>query len=265
MKQLFIIILIFLFTLNSFGQIEKEVNSILLKKDFIEFKSYCDKLLDRTNKNWNNNIKANWVYLRDLTNDFQEGIIDINKTVPSKINKNTGREYTYRVTLITQDKQIIYYKLAEKKNKRLKRKWVEYYQPIDSYTNDSLFKDLKNKFSQTFGISLNEKELFIDSIVYGLECGFVRQDSKEKLEIDKYIKDNDKISLLKWLQSTNTEKQVYAIYGFCKLKQLYNVIPTNKEMELINAVMHKKGTILFCDGCDFGSEDISVIIAELKL
>jgi hypothetical protein len=67
-------------------------------------------------------------------------------------------------------------------------------------------------------LGLNEKELFIDTIYYGKKCGHngIVVPNEQKV-IDIWVNNVDTINLYKWLQSTNAEKQIYAVQRFKSL------------------------------------------------
>lgn len=151
--------------------------------------------------------------------------------------------------------QIIHYEISEEKNMKINEAWVPYCETIEKFRNDTAFNKLKNVFKQTFLADLNEQDLFLDDIAYGQSCGFVGTHPKELLQIGEFVKNRDRNSLLKWLQSTNTEKQLYAVYGFSLLKKL-KIKPNAQERKIIKAVLKKKGTVRFCYACVYSKREI---------
>ncbi len=152
----------------------------------------------------------------------------------------------------------------EQKSKKEHNEWVDYYPTIDTYENDTLFKKLETTFFQSFGSQLKRKGLFIDSIVYGSRCGYVGIDPIEKMHLDHFVKRKDKTSLLKWLQSTNVETQLYAVEGFYKLKKAGYQIKES-ELQYIRNVLKKKGTVRTCTGCLYGKNEIQQIAKNFEL
>ena len=65
--------------------------------------------------------------------------------------------------------------------------------------------------------------------------------SKERMQLNELVAKKDKESILKWLQSTNTEKQMFAVEGFLKLMKSENKF-SQKELDLFNNVTNKKTT-----------------------
>lgn len=209
-----IILLGLLWTINLLGQVQNDVKQILSKKDFVSFKGFADSLLSKEQK-----ISCHWTIFRDLTTDFKERIFFFSKSIPDSKNPGISSIYTFRVRLLITDKTIIYYDLSEKRNRKVKKEWVPYYDTLDYYKNDSFFSILRQSFHNSFKAELNVKELFIDDLVYGHACGIIGEDPKEKLIIDNLVENKNKVELFKWLQSTNFEKQLYAVDGLYQLKE----------------------------------------------
>lgn len=244
MKKYNIAILVgLILTSNLFGQVQNDVKEALSKKDFVSFSSFADTLSNRENR-----ITCHWTIFRELTADFKEGLFYITKSVPDSKNPGISSVYTYRVRLLTKDTTIIYYLLSEERNKKVKKKWVPYYDTLGYYKNDSLFSALQQSFLNSFDGELNEKELFIDDFVYGHDCGIIAQDPEGKILIDKLVTEKNKEELIKLLKSSNFEKQIYALDGLWQLKEI-GFTYTTAELRIIRNVLKKKGTIFYCHGC----------------
>jgi hypothetical protein len=257
MRLLTLTILLFL-TQTLFGQLQTEINNILATKDFLSFKKYADNLSNRQT-----HIKAYWEVEREIATGFEERILIVEKPVPEKKNPNISTIYTFRVNLLSIDKTILFYDLMERKSKKVNNEWIEYYSTIDTYQNDSLFKKLETTFFKSFGGQFKRQELFTDSIVYGSRCSDGGIDPLEKMYLDNFVATKDKSSLLKWLQSTNVETQLYAIEGFYELKKSgYNI--KDNELLFIKNVLKKKGTVRTCSGCIYSREEIKLVAKDFK-
>lgn len=257
MRLLTLTILLFL-TQTLFGQLQTDIKNILVTKDFQSFKKYADNISNRQN-----HIKAYWEVEREIATGFQERILIVEKSVPEKKDPNISTVYTFRVNLVSTDSVILFYDLMERKSKKVNNEWVEYYPSIYHYQNDTLFQKLQAKFFKSFGGHLKKKELFVDSIVYGASCGIVGVDPLEKMYLDHFVKIKNTTSLLKWLQSTNVETQLYAVEGFDKLKKGGYKLKGN-ELQFIKNVLKKKGTIRTCSGCIYSREEIQQIAKDFK-
>lgn len=86
---------------------------------------------------------------RDLASNFRESIHYMYQEL-------SPLTYDFKINLITKDSTIVYYEIIEKKHKKVKRKkWEPYLDTLASYTNDSLYFQLKTIFITDFGGELN--------------------------------------------------------------------------------------------------------------
>ncbi len=257
MKSLITTILLLL-ARTVLGQLQNDIAQHLFEKDFNNFKRYTDTL-----SNKETHIGAYWKLEREITNGFQERILVIKKSVPDKDKPYISTIYTFRVNIISYDKDIVFYDLQERKSRKINGEWLEYFPTIQKYQNDSLFDLLEISFYKSFGGQLNKKELFVDSIVYGTNCSNAATDPPEKVSADLYVKTKNRQKLSEWIQSTNTEKQIYAVDGFYRLKQK-GLKLTGQELHFISNVVNKKGKIRTCSGCIYSNEEIGYITKTFK-
>jgi len=246
MKKAILILITLILAINLSAQIQKDINNILLKKDINTFNKYTDSISKKDKR-----IKSHWEYLREL------------KPIPDKDNPCTSFTNMYRLTVLLTDNEIIYYNISEAKRDMENGNFAAPNPSIYKYKNDTAYTNLKTSFKKTYGANLNEKELFREDIVYGGACGIVGTPPKKKTEIDYIVKNRNRTDLFKWLQSTNTETQIYAINGYYQLKEL-GIKLTAQELRIIKIVMNKKGSILSCGGCMYSNEEISSAVKEFK-
>lgn len=255
-RHFFIIVFLFL-TSYSFGQIEKQANRLLLKRDFNAFKKFTDSY--KTEKD---SITISSSIKRDLTEGFQESIFYITKSYT--LHKGVKITCNSRINIITQGNLIIYFHLESKEMKGFPETFDTSSDTTYNFRDSQMMNALKLKFRQTFFAPLNEKELFIDTIYYGKKCGIkgVVIPNEQKV-IDLWVNNRDTINLCKWLQSTNTEKQVYAVQGFNAL--LVNGITIcAATKQLIKKIIHKNGVINTCYPCDSNLSEIQDICKAFK-
>jgi hypothetical protein len=257
-RNTLIILIGLLWASSILGQVQMDVNKVLVTKDFIAFKKYADNLTDRDKR-----ISAYWECLRDLTTDYKEGVLYFKKSVQDKENPAISSVYTFRITLITTEKQIAYYELSEQKNKKVVDNWKPYYETIDKFRDDSAYNDFRKSFQTIFQTDIDESELFVEDFVYGQHCGYAGINPEGQQQIDEFVKNKNKDILLKWLQSTNTEKQIYAIDGLHQLKNL-GVKLEGQELKMIQFVMNKNGTMHVCSGCMYSQQEISHVTKKFK-
>ena len=245
-----LMILCLLITTISSGQIEKDINSVLLKKDFQKLLKFVNKF-EKEIKHIRI-VKGN---IREITKGFQEATFEINKGYP--IYEGVTITCNPRLKLITQGTQIIYFFLESKEMKNAPRNFDISSDTIYKFIDKKRMGELKKQYRTTFKISLNEDDLFIDTIAVGDKCGlYPGLITKEQEQILNWVKLTDTLSLYNWLQSPNTEKQVYAIKGFYYL-YLKGMKISEQTRSIISVINQKKGTIRTCIPCDSKQTNIS--------
>ena len=255
-----LILLIGLGANNAFGQVQNEVKKVLATKDFIAFKTYTDNLSMK-----DKNVTSNWDNFRDLTTDFQEGTFIFSKYADDKNSSEIGFLRTFRVRLLATDKIIAYYELSEMKYKKVgDDEWDPYYEFIEKYKDEKAFSKLSASFKEAYQADLNEKELFVTDFVYGEACGFSGTDPVGRRQVDKWVLEKNKPELLRWLKSTNTEKQVYAVDGLLQLRKRGMKLADN-EMSVMKCIIKKRGTINACSGCTYYNGDIKIVAKNFNL
>jgi hypothetical protein len=251
-----VLFLSLLWTGSASGQVEQEVNAILKTKDFVKFKAFTDSLTDR-----NEGIAGHWTILRDLAGDFREGVFSFERSVPDSENEAVSTIYRFSVNVIMTETTLVYYELAAIKNKRSEDGWVPYRDPIDRFHDEQALADLNAAFKAIFLTDLDEQALFTEGPVYGKRCGNIGIDTEGRQQLNKMVARKDKAALVKWLQSGNTEKQVYAVDGLYQLKEL-GVQLTAEELRMIHYVSNKKGTVHICFGCIHDREEIRIVTEQ---
>lgn len=248
------ILVVCLLTLKSFGQIGEKVNEVLSKRDFNAFKKLAE------------GDKLNFIYTRDLVEGYQESIFYIHKLWPGCLQLFQDP----KIDIITQGNLIICYSflsnnlLGDDHSDSLK--FTTY-----SFADTARIAALKVRFQKSFLAPLNEKELFNDTIWYGGKCYWEGKLTKQQEQIKNWVIKRDTVNLFTWLQSTNTEKQIFAVQGFHSL-QFMGVKINDDAKRLISYIMKKKGTIMTCWLDDHVSyrfvrhrtENISDVVQEFK-
>lgn len=243
----FLIILIVLISTTSlFGQMQEEVNNALLAKNWTNFQRFAENLSKR-----DKNISARWAALRDLTKRHQEGIFYFEQYTPDKELANTSNVERFQVNLVHNGKEIIFYQIKQIHYKNSHKTSVI----LNQYKNEIAYSNFQWAYHDLYDANLNENDLFLEDIVYGERCGRALVTPKEKGLIDDFVANKDTTSLLKWLQSPNSEKQVYAVNGFYELRKTGRVL-TKQEEKIIAFIIHKKGNIHICSGCIYDIDDI---------
>jgi hypothetical protein len=263
------------------AQIEKQVYTVLLKRDFGQFAKFSAPF-----KGYKNHTTIDSGYNRDLIPGFQETIYYIEKSFPQKsipIKTVTGEWvngvafenddsamarnkelYKYgktRICIVRKEDSIIYCKVechaTSSKN-------FHFSDTAYEFVDAAKMNMLKAEFQKKIGTPLNEKELFIDTIYYGRECSVSRNNPPAQDTIYKWVANVNMDGLKSWLQSTNTEKQVYALQGLNSLAAKGRAIPVELR-KIIQVILSKNGTINHCVQCSGGLANISRLLAQSAL
>lgn len=238
------------------GQVQKDAERRLTEELFTTFRCFTDSL-----PNPKQEISATWDVLRDLTEEFQEGVFLFKKTVPDPDNPRSNSVYTYKVKLIATQIHIVSYELSQEKYRKTGDQWETYDSLISRFKDEVMYTNLKKAFRKLFQTDLNEQDLFLTGVVYGERCGITGTYSEARTKIIKNVKKEDKQELVKWLQSPNTEKQVYAVDGLYQLHSK-GIKLSKKERKMIAFVMNKNGNLNVCYGCLYHTESVREAVKD---
>lgn len=239
-------------------EVQDEVREALASKNTVEFKVFADNLTDKET-----GIFGSWVYVRDITNDFQECVFFFSKSIADEKDPSVSIVSRFSVHLITTKTEIIFYEISARKNKKVGDDWEPYRDIRDAYKNEKRYSDLKRSFKEIFQVEFNDNDLFSDELIYGDGCWYGGTDPEGRQQIDTWVAGKNKSELLKWLTSANSVKQVYAVDGLIQLKKL-GVELTDDEVRIIDFIRNKAGVIHVCSGCQFSEEEIKFVLKEIK-
>ncbi|WP_157811744.1 hypothetical protein [Tenacibaculum sp. SZ-18] len=261
-KKQFISVAILLFWFsNAFTQEEEKLSGLFQNFDYQEVENGLNSFekiaTEKTKYKWRTNIE------RELVNNFFEQIIQFTKSVRSDENKSVSTIYKYNLKLIKkQNGKIALYKLYRLKNVKVNGKWTPT-EIIVKEGSNKIMKELESEFLRVYSYPLNYNELFETNIVYGDVCGRVRGIPEYRGKLEKLIKSKDSKNLVKWLKSTVTEIQLYAIDGILTLKK--QGIDFNKDvLKLVDVISKKKGEVYTCNRCIYSNNLIVGIILDIK-
>jgi hypothetical protein len=256
--KLFVTISLLLLTILANGQVENDIRKSLSAGYLKEFNILMDSLYKLKRP-----IQVYRKTDRELVNGFREMVFQVERSVPKANNRFISTVYTFRLNLLVTDSDFVFYDFSEEKGRIIKGKTVTSYPTIIKYKNDSLYNLLKAEFNKSYNSNLNVSELFIEPPVYGTLCGRTATPPAERTKINNLVKTKNKAELLKWLKSTITEKQIYAIDGLYQLKR-QGMKFSAEELKCIKNVLNKKGYAYTCSGCIYGQECIAELVKEFK-
>ena len=236
-----------------------EIKRLLTDRDFRSFKPYIDAGYSNPPKS---NVSARWKILRDILPGYKEGVVEIEENLPANDGTGGNRIYNYSINLLIHGKEIFYYTLKLRKyNKIDEDTWEPYYSQLDSFNTSKKYADFENSFREAYKANLIQADLF-QIVVFGDGCGISVTPPKHQQILDTYLQNKDAKSILVWLQSANTEKQLYALKGL-KFLTISGYRPTLEQVRLIQLISQKEGTVNVCSGCIFYSDTIKNVIAEI--
>jgi len=239
-----LIFISFLFvSIISFGQIEKRINSILLKRDFKAFLEFAkDYYIEK------GGIRIDKGNIREIAGDFQEAMFIISKAY--QINKGVSITCNPELKVIVNNNDIIFFELESKEMKDFPKSFETTTDTTFRFIDNVKMAEFEKKFELEYKAKLNKADLFIDTISVGTKCGrYPGFFTKQHEQVEVWVLNKDTTSLYSWLQSANSEKQVYAVKGLYHLS--VNGLKINGEKLVITRrVRQKKGTIYTCIPCD---------------
>ncbi len=210
-------------------------------------------------------LSGRWILERDLTSNFQEGVIRLEESCALTDQAGTGDVTEYKLSLLTTGTDIIYYSLAKKRLLQRMQDgyhWNFDWETIDSFTNKLAVDGLEISFKEEYKLALKQEELFDDQKVFGFKCSYSGEMPKLMKELLTILNSNNYNVLDEWLSSANTEKQVYAVYGlYCLSRKGINF--TTEQQRIILLIRNKKGKVNVCRGCLYSSDDIGLIVNRI--
>jgi hypothetical protein len=257
MKPL-IFILFLIISLASSGQIEKQINSTLMKRSFNAFLNFT-----RNYKTERNGIRISKGNIREITEGYQEAMFYVIKAY--QVNKGVSIAVNLKIRILTHSDRIIYFYLESKEMKDFPNSLETTSDTTYSFVDKVNMRDLKKRFELEYKSSLNENDLFIDTIAVGTNCGrYPGSTIKQHEQMQKWVQANDTSSLFTWLQSANAEKQVFAVKGLYYLS-LSGTMISDEKKAIARRVRQKKGTIYTCIPCDTSERLISKELEDFLL
>jgi len=255
MKISFLLIGLF-FSACAWGQLDKDLKEFIHHKDLSGFDNYVKQLQAH-----DSTTHITEIYSREIVPGFTERVFVFEHATINGSNQNVATVETFKARLLCAPGVIFYGKLSRQAFKLIGDDW----KPSDEIVyqeNDKSYSDaLRKKFRNTFKVSLNDQELFKDSIAYGSDCAY-KASTRMRSQFQKFVYAKDTKSLKQWLTSANTETQLYAYEGLETL-QRSGVALSEEIKKMMMAVAQKKGGVRFCSGASISTVEISQVIKEL--
>lgn len=236
------------------GPFVKRYLKVLATLSFSALKTYQDK--------YPNHMPFNEFYSREIVPGFEECMFQIVKVTPDPDVLNVSSEQIFRIRVLAHNDKIIFYDVSEQKNKKVKGKWEPYYQLMQLFSEQSEIIKLKQQFKNVFHQIMNERELFVSDFIFGSNCGADGSPTNGFTIVNTLVEKKDKNSLIKCLQSTNTEMQLYGYAGIMQLKNS-GINISSSEQKMMNIIAAKKGVVNTCSGCSRQTETIKSVVKRI--
>jgi hypothetical protein len=256
-----VIIYIILSSIISCGQQDNynsKLNSVLASKKYSDFLVFFNNISRRHNPD----IFSKYEFTRDITEDYRESQFFAEYFADSSKSHQNSVLVDLRINLIVHGDKIIYYNYEEIYSliDTVVSEWKAIRTFKDSLRETTSMNLLNKAYERNFNAAINENDLF-NPLVYGKACGIGGDAPNHGKLMEEFILNKDKASLLEWLKSTITEKQIYAVEGLYRLNK-DSVSLTSEEIRIIKNVISKKGQIMTCNGCDTENRDIADIVKD---
>lgn len=190
--------------------------------------------------------RISWPAQRDLLPGYREAVWAGEQLIIDKKNPDIIHDYLYHATLLIKDDKIIAYKFSERKFR--KHTLEVYYATVHEFKDSKAYNTLKADFNRFYDQPLKEDDLFETSFVYGDQCTMLKTIPEGRKQLHEWIAGKNKMALMSWLKSANTEKQVYALEGILQLQKEDSITLTEAEQKIMKYVKGKQGTMSVCDG-----------------
>lgn len=202
------------------------------------------------------------MYYRTLCGNFNEGFM-MCRVGPAASKDPDGYGTVYFLKMITNGQKIIYCSLNEEVFVQRDDSDKTPMEERAAFTDSASYALLRRAFKQEYHTEMNEAELFLEEVYYGFSCGFGGGSPGYKELMDSILTRRDRPALLRWLQSANTEKQLYAFDACIDLERKH-IRLSRLEKELCDHIAIKEGTVQNCGYCIFGNTDIQELVSGIK-
>lgn len=229
MRKLFGILILTLVTGNCYSQtFTDSLIRVLKKKNVAETEAFLNSA---------KHVGARPVLYRQILDNYFEYSFEARENPEDKI------------CFFSNGDKIIYAKLLSSNKKKFEEQ------------DSAAVKLFSKNYSAFFGTPVKMSAFFVDDVRYGRGCGFAGVDPPERKKLKTLIDNKDTKTLLLWLRSPVTEKQLYAVEGFTELeKKGYKIAPSTQKA--IDFIKTKKGTTKVCNGCIYSDVEISTIFSK---
>lgn len=229
-----------------FADVKDRLLKVLASNDAVIIKNFLDTIPSSQMYD----ISGYWYNEREVVSGFTETTFLIKERLA------IGHFNFYSVAFIFKGnkEKLGYYCFGKLNINAIGTDWKRHFDTIVCYRNSGLLNEFNSKFENDFGVKVDNNELFEDTIVFGQKCSYSYIDPYWKSYMDSLVIGKDRQGLMKLVQSSNGEKQLYGVWGFSILEKKgkrKGIILTELETMRIQNVLKKKGYIHSCIGFFF--------------
>lgn len=196
--------------------------------------------------------------IRSLFADYKEYIFIIHYRIPVEGDSTAYYITEYKLFALAKGNQFLYKRLVQENSGSFGTVQALMLEEADSFEIQEFFK----KYSAVFHVSVDIHDFFEDDVIYGAHCGVAGINPGEREQMEKAVEMKNTDFLDDWLGQPCLEKQAYAYEGFIQLIQNGYVL-SPAELQVMQAVRQRKGTISTCSGCMHWTRTAEEIWEEL--
>jgi hypothetical protein len=260
LRQILIVAFLLFGSISVLGNLTtKDLQQICKKKDYNNLIIKLNQLEERSQAN--NSVRWYMPQNRETTQGYYEQVFEVVQDIKEG-NHTTVR--TFKISFIRKGVKILFYNIkGPKTNKSGKTSFQFSY-----YTKRRLLMLTYHNmlYRKTYSHKLDKDKLFNLDNTFGYKCGSTiaktyLTDSVESLTSSSEEKNLD--ILQNMLRDENIEIQMYAYYGFLKLKHLGYTLDFEQK-HYMKLLENKDGTIAYCNITQNKQAAISEVILEIN-
>ncbi len=228
MKKALLINIFLILVFNTQAQLNESF------KKWIELKDLNFLLLKLDSLSSNNDfIELNRLHERELTENVTEFVFEIEKEIP--IDKNTSKLEIYKFELISNEGNIINYRVWDFRNLCKKHIYL-------NFSDKKAMSKFILQYRKNFDYNIDTTQLYSDSVAYGYSCEILEYNNKERDSLEKAIDENNPELCLSWIKSPNLELQLFGYEGMLRLIE-NGYVADKKTINILIKIMDKHGII----------------------
>lgn len=241
----------------AFSQHTKEVLRLVKEGNFRALEAYIKINATRLHT-------MEWVIKRTVVDSFQEAVLRVSEMLPAPAGAIASPISNLEVKMLSGTNRLVYYSYSGSTTEYLgKDKFSITNELADNFMNKPVYWQFQQSFRQVYAADVKWTDLFLTDIEFGDNCGFAGMSPGQMVRLQSVLAQKEADSIRSWLQSANTETQLYAIVGL-RIMQLYGYRLTAAEKRMVASVRTKKGKVNTCSGCMVSEESPGEVVKRIE-